>query len=191
MKIFYIFPFLLAVIITSLYRTYPTDKVVLDFLDFSKTSFKETLPLAKSGSHIAQFNLGLMYKTGKGVGKNNQKAAKWFRQAADQGYDRAQYYLAKLYLIGSPTLQQDQQACRWLTRAAKQGERRAQANLGVMYGLGRGVPKDFVLALKWFILSYKGELEKAMAEAMTPLEIQKAKKQAREFKPRNEMVHRF
>ena len=111
--------------------------------------------------------------------------------ALPQGYDRAQYYLAKVYLIGSPTLQEDQHACRWLTRAARQGERRAQANLGVMYGLGRGVPKDFVLALKWFILSYKGELEKAMAEAMTPLEIQKAKKQAREFKPRNEMVHRF
>ena len=52
MKILYIFPFLLAVIITSLYRTSPTDKVVLDFLDFSNASFKETLPLAKSGSHI-------------------------------------------------------------------------------------------------------------------------------------------
>ena len=183
---------LLAVIITSLFRTSQTDKVVLDFLAFSNTSFEETLPLAKSGSHIAQFNLGLMYKTGEGgVNKNNQKAAKWFQRAADQGYDRAQYYLAKVYLINSPTLQEDQHACRWLTRAAKQGERRAQANLGVMYGLGRGVPEDFVLALKWFILSYEGELEKAMAEAMTPFEIQEAQKLAREFKPGNEIGHRF
>ena len=186
MKILYIFPFLLAVIITSLYRTYPTDKVVLDFLDFRNASFKETLPLAKSGSHIAQFNLALMYKTGQGATQNYKEAAKWFQRAADQGYDRAQYYLAKVYLIGSPTLQKDQHACRWLTRAAKQGERRAQANLGVMYGLGRGVPKDFVLALKWFILSYEGELEKAMAEAMTPFEIKEAKKLAREFKPKKE-----
>ena len=191
MKILYIFPFLLAVIITGLFRTSQTDKVVLDFLDFRNASFEETLPLAKSGSHIAQFNLGLMYKTGEGVYKNNQKAAKWFQRAADRGYDRAQYYLAKVYLIGSPTLQEDQHACRWLTRAAKQGERRAQANLGVMYGLGRGVSKDFVLALKWFILSYERELEKAMAEAMTPFEIQEAKKLAREFKPRNEIGRRF
>jgi len=191
MKILYIFPFLLAVIITGLFRTSQTDKVVLDFLDFRNASFEETLPLAKSGSYIAQFNLGLMYKTGEGINKNNQKAAKWFQRAADQGYDRAQYYLAKVYLIGSPTLQEDQHACRWLTRAAKQGERRAQANLGVMYGLGRGVSKDFVLALKWFILSYERELEKAMAEAMTPFEIQEAKKLAREFKPRNEIGRRF
>ena len=113
MKILYIFPFLLAVIITGLFRTSQTDKVVLDFLDFRNASFEETLPLAKSGSHIAQFNLGLMYKTGEGVNKNNQKAAKWFQRAADQGHKDVTKF--KNLLAKQMSLSQIQKAQRLAT----------------------------------------------------------------------------
>ena len=43
------------------------------------------LPLAEQGVAKAQYNLGLMYGKGKGVVKDDGKAIKWWKLAADQG----------------------------------------------------------------------------------------------------------
>ena len=40
--------------------------------------------LAESGNVIAQQNLGVMYKNGLGVKKDNYKAAYWFTRASDK-----------------------------------------------------------------------------------------------------------
>ena len=42
-------------------------------------------PLAKRGSALAQFNLGLMHDKGEGVKRNYKMAAKWYKLAARQG----------------------------------------------------------------------------------------------------------
>ena len=40
---------------------------------------------AEQGDAAAQYNLGWMYRFGKGVQQNYSKAVKWYRKAAEQG----------------------------------------------------------------------------------------------------------
>ena len=44
---------------------------------------------ADQGLAEAQYNLGVAYLEGSGVGKDRAEAAKWFRRAADQGMEDA------------------------------------------------------------------------------------------------------
>ena len=65
-----------------------------------KTAFKKWKPLAKGGSALAQFNLGLMYDKGEGVKRNYKKAVRWYKLAAKQGVASAQFNLGVLYSKG-------------------------------------------------------------------------------------------
>src|ERR1019366_8069776 len=48
---------------------------------------------ADQGDAVAQFNLGAMYDTGKGVPQDDAEAAKWFHKAAYQGNTDAKHNL--------------------------------------------------------------------------------------------------
>ena len=54
------------------------------------TALREWTPLAKQGYASAQFNLGLMYRKGKGVPQDYKTAVQWYRLAAEQGHTGAQ-----------------------------------------------------------------------------------------------------
>lgn len=59
---------------------------------------------ADEGCHgPSQFNLGLMYREGRGVKKNVNKAAQYYEKAANQNVPKAQFNLARLYHQGDPT----------------------------------------------------------------------------------------
>jgi TPR repeat protein len=79
-------------------------------------------------------------------------------------------------------------ALRVLRPPANQGDAVAQFNLGVMYDNGHGVPQDHVLAYMWFNLSAAQGNQLAagrrdrMATRMTPAQIAKARKLAREWR---------
>jgi len=45
---------------------------------------------ADKGNAQAQYNLGIMYKNGQGVKRDDKEAVKWFQRAADQGHAKAQ-----------------------------------------------------------------------------------------------------
>ena len=117
--------------------------------DFA-TALREWKPLAEQGNAVAQYNLGLMYKDGKGVPQDYKTAVKWYRLAAEQGNSLA------------------------------------QGNLGVMYALGKGVIKDFVYAHMWGNLGASngnengGRLREIVTNRMTPSQLEKAKRLARE-----------
>ena len=57
---------------------------------------------AKQGHASAQTNLGVMYQLGRGVEKNEQKAAEWYIKAAEQGHE-----LAKIALRNLDDLEED------------------------------------------------------------------------------------
>ncbi len=107
-----------------------------------------------AGNVTAQFNLGFMYNNGRGVPRDYTKAVSWYRKAAEQGHARA------------------------------------QNNLGVMHQYGHGVPQDYVQAHMWLSLAAAQGVEKAaknrnvVAKLMTPAEISKARKMAREWMPK-------
>ena len=48
---------------------------------------------AENGDPASQLNLGWMYRDGKGVPKDAERAAFWFRKAAEQGHVEAQFTL--------------------------------------------------------------------------------------------------
>ena len=80
------------------------------------------LKAAERGNADAQFNLGDMYRDGKGVPQNYAEAAKWYRKAAE-----------------SEVVEKTD-----LTRAM------SADSLGKLYEDGLGVPQDYIEAAKWY-----------------------------------------
>jgi len=72
--------------------------------DFA-TALKEWKPLAEQGDAAAQYNLGQMYRFGKGVIQDYAEAVKWYRKAAEQGYALAQNNLGYMYANGEGVTQ--------------------------------------------------------------------------------------
>jgi uncharacterized protein len=60
-----------------------------------------------------------------GVKLNSTEAAKWLREAAEQGNDLAQYVLGDLYSRGRGVTQDYAEAAEWYRKAAEQVEARA------------------------------------------------------------------
>ena len=48
---------------------------------------------AEQGLAIAQFYLGQMYESGRGVTQDDEQAVEWWKKAAEQGNASAQYHL--------------------------------------------------------------------------------------------------
>jgi hypothetical protein len=151
--------------------------------------------LADQGDAHAQYSLGAMYEAGQGVPQDYAEAAKWYRKAADQGDAHAQNNLGAMYEAGQGVPQNYAEAAKWYRKAADQGAARAQYNLAVLCDRGQGVPQDYVEAYKWYSLAAdrlskeEGRDEATRgrdncAAAMTPAEIAKARKRARDWKPK-------
>ena len=122
----------------------------------------------------AQFGLGLMYDSGKGVPQDYVEAAKWYRQAAEFGYIKAQinlgilyengqgrkaanwrdpwgeYAVGLMYDKGHGVPQDYAEAVKWYQKAAAQGIVKAETSLGLLYAKGLGVPQNRVEAMKWY-----------------------------------------
>ena len=54
---------------------------------------------AEQGDPISQYNLGVMYKDGKGVNKDRAKAIFWLEKASNEGLVEAQYLTGLYYLF--------------------------------------------------------------------------------------------
>jgi TPR repeat protein len=78
-------------------------------------------PLATRGDPLAQFNMGLLYETGQGVGRAPDIAAQWYERAAKQGVAAAQYNLAVLYQSGRGVGRDLERSLYWLEVAARDG----------------------------------------------------------------------
>src|SRR5579871_6806360 len=113
------------------------------------------LAKATSGDAAAQVQVGEAYAEGKGVTRDPQKAAEWYKKAADAGSISAELHLAVLYRDGAgKTFPRDaQQAAAWYRKAADQGDTGAQGTLGMLYTLGQGVNRSDVDAYFWLDLA--------------------------------------
>ena len=156
--------------------------------DYS-TALRELRPLAEHGDSLAQSMLGWMYEWGEGVPKDYMQARLWYEKAAAQGFAPAQTNLGALYNNGRGVPQDYEQARLWYEKAAAQGFPDAQFSLGQMYAKGQGVPQNHVQAHMWYNLAAANGEENGtkwrdfVARMMTPVQIAKAQKLAREWKP--------
>mgnify|MGYP001166447181 FL=1 len=106
--------------------------------DFA-AALREWIPLAEKGDAAAEGKMGLMYRHGLGVPKNNKISMKWYKLAAEQGHSDAKLIIA-----------------------ADNGDKNAAYKLGGIYigALGGGdFPTDRVMARKyWKIAAEQGHL---------------------------------
>ncbi len=103
--------------------------------------------VANTGHHRAQTALGHIYKDGKGVKTDFDKAIFWYEKAAIQDDIVAQYSLATIL---EKEKKDYNKAFAWYEEAAKQGALRAQYSLGLLYAKGLGTKKDELKAYKLF-----------------------------------------
>lgn len=113
-------------------------------------ALEEWWPLANSGNAAAEFNLGLMYETGKGVAQDYNVAAEWYRKAALHGSANAQNNLGYLYTRGFGVPRDFSQAIKWYRKAAEQSYAEAQFSLGSFYLKGVGVAQSYTKAVQWY-----------------------------------------
>ena len=101
------------------------------------------------GLSIARFNLGCFYATGRE--QRDADAARWLRDAAEQGVNDAQNALGVMHAAGRAVPRDDAEAEKWFTKAAADGLAVAQYNLGAVCA-ERG---DDAEARSWFRRSAK------------------------------------
>lgn len=108
---------------------------------------------AERGHVVAQFILGTMYRTGRGVNQDYTQAAYWYQRAALAGNAWAQFGLGTMYMRGEGLPRNPYEGIRLYRLAAAQGHREAQYNLGVLYYNGNGVAQDYAEAERWFSMA--------------------------------------
>jgi TPR repeat protein len=105
---------------------------------------------ADMGSVPAMNNLGVMYRTGQGVAKDEPAAIRLFRKAADTGFALAMTNLGQMYQQGLGVDHDDVEAARLFRGAADGGNSIAMVNLGYLYQKGLGVAVDAQEAARWY-----------------------------------------
>ncbi|XP_056147655.1 death ligand signal enhancer [Lampris incognitus] len=103
--------------------------------DNYKAAFTCFLAAAECGYSKAQFNTGVCYERGRGVGKDKDKALYYYSQAAIAGHRQAQYRYAKLLFTsrGRKNTEELDTAIKLLEQAAAAGLTEAQVYLGSVF----------------------------------------------------------
>lgn len=111
------------------------------------------LDLAQQGDSYAQFRVGLMYYSGRGINVDYAQSHKWAQLSAEQGNDRGQLLLATLYSWGHGVAKNEKVEFHWTKLAADQGNSDAQCRLGGMYSVGVDGNPNYSEALRWYRLA--------------------------------------
>ena len=146
--------------------------------DVWQTLFKEKLQEAKQGNSHAQFDVGSLYKNGRGVSPDRDKAIEWYSKAAAQdnqkavtrlkllqaneerfkkelasaanGNKESQYKIGNMYTEGIGTNIDLAKAAETYELSAHQGYAKAEYKLGLVHYEGTGVKTNKKTAYKWF-----------------------------------------
>jgi len=130
--------------------------------DSASEKFKN---LADLNNFEAQFYLGEMYETGKGVEKNKEFAKSWYSKSAIGGFVKSQTALAILNYDNG----EYQESIRWFRIASENDDAAANGWLGSFYMTGEfdeyGLEQDFELAFSLM----QTAVEKGDADSLLPM----------------------
>jgi TPR repeat protein len=116
-----------------------------------KTAFNEWKPLAEQGDADAQQKLGDMYRSGKGLPRDNKEAIKWHTRAAEQGNAWSQFQLGAMYENGEGVPKNIKESIRWHKKAAENNRWESAFILGMKYEFGDdGLLRNYKEAVKWY-----------------------------------------
>ena len=137
---------------------------------------------AEAGDRTAQYYLGEMYATGKGVGQDDAEAVKWYRlaaegyrRAAETGDDAAQYHLGLMYKKGEGVAPNDRLAYMWLNLAAVQGHENAKQSRDKMADVmtSERVAEAQKMTVRCITQDYKGCESEATSQDTAEADLQK------------------
>ena len=111
--------------------------------------FDFQMKLAKKGNAEAQYKVGEMYESGRGVAKNQVEAMRWINKAAAQGHQAAGYKLLYYDLKKTGVTAANKPRLIDLQNAAKAGDGYAQYYVGLMHSRGVGLRRNSTVALDW------------------------------------------
>ncbi len=125
------------------------------------------------GNVVAGYELGVLYRDGKEVPQDPERALELFEEAGRPWYarnwhklgvPRAQYAAGMMYLEGKGTQKDTEKAAKWLMSAAEQGHTMAQYELARLYASPE-VPVDPEGAFFWgTLVENKFDLEREQKE---------------------------
>ena len=137
------------------------------YADISSGVFRFQVKLAEQGNPEAQYKVGEMYETGKGVQRNAATALTWFEKAAAQDHKKAVYKLLYLDIKKNGLNSHSKTQLGVLRQESASGNPDAQYYLGKMYATGVGVPKSLNNALTWLNKATFNGVSEAEHEAIT------------------------
>lgn len=147
---------------------------------------------AEAGLERAQFNMGVLYEAGNGVGQDPKKALEYYQMAADAGLPEAQFNLAVYYMNGDIVPLDLKMAFLLTKKAAKRGLAEAQYKLGLFYDLGIGVQIKPEKSLNYFEAAanqgHPAAKEKLACIRTNPVEISNSFLKKKERKSAQERV---
>ena len=147
----------------------------------NKHDTKALRKAADEGHPIAQFNLGLRYRSLS----NYTEAMNWYLKAAEQGHAAALYDIGVMYNLGMGVPKNNSKATDWYLKAAEHGSAAGQFNVGSSYERGdEGVPQNYEKCYVWSSLAAASGHQVARenrdycAEKITSESIQNGQKEA-------------
>jgi TPR repeat protein len=159
--------------------------------------FAATKTRAEAGDVQAQNVLGEIYAEGKQVRGNYAEAAKWYRAAAEKGFQGladAQYNIAGMYGLGRGVGRNPKEALRYYNLAAEQGDALSRYNLAERYERAKDVKEDLVEAYKWHTLAadvgFKDGVvgKKTLEGKLNSQQLAEARKRIEEYRAKHPLV---
>ena len=113
--------------------------------DTDRKLFEDTKTKAESGDAPSQYDLGCLYKKGKGVAQDKVASQGWIQKSAEHGFAQAQMTLADLLFSDTNSPNNKPDAFAWALKAASQDYTPAEFWLGFEYYR----EADYDNALSW------------------------------------------
>ena len=102
---------------------------------------------ADNGDVSAQYQLGIKYRDGAGVEKDQTQALQYLQKSAEAGNVWGQVALAGMYAQGA--LRDATKHCYWIEKAAANGHQLAMFVAALCHADGIGTPKNMEQAARW------------------------------------------
>ncbi|MBR6371612.1 MAG: sel1 repeat family protein [Victivallales bacterium] len=124
-------------------------------------AFKWMSKTSEHGVLVAQRSLAWMYKEGRGVNRNLEKAIQLYEAVANQNDVEAMLALGVIYGDKQSEVFSYSIAFEWFMKAAEEENDRAQLVVAIMYEKGLGIEKNLLKAADWYEKAAKNGAKEA------------------------------
>ena len=142
-------------------------------------SLKSLQKDVEGGNDNAQNKLAILYRDGKNIEIDYDKALHLFKLSAEQGNREAQRNLGDMISKGLGTIQNQSEALKWFLKAAENGDQQGMEKVANMYKDGIGIVADQQKASLWFReLAERGNSRAQFALAKILLDDERGREEA-------------